>query len=179
MLPIDRLKEEAEKCGFTHCGPMDVSTVRLHREVREMCEANTCHQYGKTWCCPPGLGSLEECEKRVKACRTGLLVQTVGRLEDAFDYDSMVSAEQRHKKAFDALCAALRPEHPDLLALGAGACTRCEVCTYPDAPCRYPGLACPSMEAFGMLVTEVCRQNDMSYYYGPNTIAYTSCILFA
>ena len=66
---------------------------------------------------------------------------------------------------------------PDLLAIGAGACTKCKECTYPDAPCRFPKEAFASMEAYGMLVVQVCKDNHMKYYYGPETIAYTSCFL--
>ena len=33
------------------------------------------------------------------------------------------------------------------------------------------------MEAYGMLVLEVCKDNHLGYYYGPNTIAYTGCFL--
>ena len=28
-----------------------------------------------------------------------------------------------------------------------------------------------------MLVLDVCKKNDMQYYYGENTITYTSCFL--
>ena len=64
-----------------------------------------------------------------------------------------------------------------MLPIGAGCCTKCKVCTYPDAPCRFPDQAFSSMEAYGMLVTQVCKANGLEYYYGPCTIAYTSCYL--
>ena len=34
-----------------------------------------------------------------------------------------------------------------------------------------------SMEALGMLVVEICKANGLPYFYGENTIAYTSCFL--
>ena len=177
-LTFEELKKRSEAFGFTHCARMDVSSLRLLKEVREMCAKNTCGQYGRTWVCPPGLGTLKECEKRIRRFRHGLLLQTVGALEDPFDYDSMALLKERHGKNFDAMYADLSADHPDLLALGAGGCSRCEACTYPDAPCRFPQQAYGSMEGYGLLVTEVCRQNGLKYYYGPNTIAYTSCFLY-
>jgi hypothetical protein len=33
------------------------------------------------------------------------------------------------------------------------------------------------MEAYGLLVTQICTDNGMKYYYGPDTLAYTSCFL--
>ena len=52
-----------------------------------------------------------------------------------------------------------------------------QTCTCPDAPCRFPDQAFSSMEAYGMLVMQVCQANHLDYYYGPGKIAYTSCYL--
>ena len=64
-----------------------------------------------------------------------------------------------------------------MLGISAGSCKRCKDCTYPDKPCRFPELRTSSMEAYGMLVLEVCKANDLQYYYGPTTITYSSCFL--
>ena len=34
-----------------------------------------------------------------------------------------------------------------------------------------------SMEGYGMLVSEVCKENHVPYYYGENTIAFVGCCL--
>lgn len=165
--------------GFTHVAPLSCGTIELKEEVRQMCAADTCHKYGRCWSCPPGCGSLAECGEKIRRYREGILVQTVGELEDALDGESMMETEARHKQSFAAFEAELRALYPDMLAIGAGCCTKCKVCTYPDAPCRFPGQAFSSMEAYGMLVTQVCQANHLKYYYGPCTIAYTSCFLLA
>ena len=33
------------------------------------------------------------------------------------------------------------------------------------------------MEAYGMLVLEICKKNGLTYYYGADKMAYTSCFL--
>jgi hypothetical protein len=33
------------------------------------------------------------------------------------------------------------------------------------------------MEAMGMVVSDVCRANNLPYYYGPNTLTYVGCVL--
>jgi predicted metal-binding protein len=88
-----------------------------------------------------------------------------------------METEARHKENFIAFEQVLRELYPNMLAIGSGCCTRCRECTYPDAPCRQPDKAFASMEAYGMLVTQVCQANDLTYYYGPCTIAYTGCYL--
>lgn len=142
-----------------------------------MCAADKCHQYNKNWTCPPGCGSLEECEGKVRRYQKGLIVQTVGELEDNMDGEGMMETEARHKEAFLRLMEDLKKDYPDLLAIGAGCCTRCKTCTYPDAPCRFPDKKVSSMEAYGMLVSQICKDNSLPYYYGDCTIAYTSCFL--
>ena len=177
MLDMEELERLGLEAGFSHVGPLERKTIRLRPEVRKMCSADSCHAYGKKWTCPPGCGSLEECQEKLNRYEHGILVQTVGELEDSFDYESMMAIEADHKAHFMALEQVLRKTYPDMLAIGAGACTKCKTCTYPDAPCRFPKEAFASMEAFGMLVVQVCKANKMDYYYGPDTIAYTSCYL--
>ena len=54
----------------------------------------------------------------------------------------------------------------------------CKECTYPDAPCRFPEMMFPSMEACGLFVSKVCTDNGVAYNYGDEKIAYTCCVLF-
>lgn len=177
MPELKELLQMAEEAGFTRAAPLDPAAIELKEEVRAMCADNSCGQYGRRWSCPPGCGDLSECASRVAGYRRGLLVQTVGELEDSMDVEAMMDTEAAHKAHFQALYSALRREYPDMLALGAGCCTQCAACSYPDAPCRFPDKMVSSMEAYGMLVLEVCQKSNLAYYYGPNTIAYTSCFL--
>ena len=172
-----KMEELVRECGFTHFADLDPSKIQLLDEVRQMCEVNSCGMYGKNWACPPVCGTLEECRQRVAVHTSGILVQTVGELEDEFDVEAMMDTEKIHKENFLRLHDALKKLYPELLSLGAGCCTRCKVCTYPEAPCRFPEKRFSSMESFGMLVTQVCKESGIAYYYGPGTIAYTSCCL--
>ena len=57
-------------------------------------------------------------------------------------------------------------------------CGICEKCTYPDAPCRFPDRAFPSMEACGLVVNDVCKASGIPYNYGPRTMTFTGCVLY-
>jgi predicted metal-binding protein len=176
-MDIEMVKEVIAEAGFSHIGALDCDTIHLLPEVREMCKDNTCGVYGCRWSCPPGCGTLEECEARVRKYKKGILVQTVGELEDSMDFEGMMEAEKNHKAHFMEARKLLQEKFPGMLALGAGACEVCQKCTYPDKPCRFPEKSISSMESYGMLVNQVCTDNQMKYYYGPGTIAYTSCFL--
>ena len=39
---IDELIGDALDCGFSHAGPLDVSTIVIHKEAREACAENKC-----------------------------------------------------------------------------------------------------------------------------------------
>lgn len=177
MTDRNKITELAKAQGFSQAALLDCRTIELKPEVRQMCEANTCHMYGKCWSCPPGCGSLETCREKIAGYRYGVLVQTTGQLEDDLDGETMMETEALHKEHFYAFERVLRKQYPDMLAIGAGCCTKCAECTYPDEPCRFPKEAFSSMEAYGMVVTQICQANGLAYYYGPCTITYTSCYL--
>ena len=169
--------QAALESGFSEAASLDVSTLKPMPAVRDMCAADKCKAYGHNWTCPPECGTLEECEARIRRYSRGILLQTVGKLEDDMDGEGMIETEKAHKEHFFELEEKLRSHYPQMLPIGSGACTRCSSCTYPDAPCRFPDKTFASMEAYGMLVTQVCQDNGLPYYYGPCTIAYTSCFL--
>ena len=173
----EQLSAMAKEAGFSAWADLDVATIELKTEVRDMCAVNSCGQYGKRWSCPPGCGTLEECARRLKGFERGILVQTYGDIEDGFDFEAMMEIEADHKEHFTEMYSALRETGAEVLAIGAGCCTACAKCTYPDAPCRFPEKMVSSMEAYGMLVLEVCKANGLQYYYGSDKMAYTSCFL--
>ena len=173
----EELSRLAEAAGFTAWAPLDVATLEVKQEVRDMCAQNTCGMYDKCWSCPPACGSIEENAEKLKKYTGGILVQTSGEIEDGFDFEAMMEIEGDHKKHFTEMYAELRRAGADVLALGAGGCHSCQTCTYPDAPCRFPDKMVSSMEAFGLVVLEVCKANNLQYYYGSDHMAYTSCFL--
>lgn len=177
MVTDRELLRLAEQCRFDHAGIFSVSLLRVDPAVREMCTADRCRSYGKRWTCPPGCGTLEEMAAKIAGRRRGVLLQSTGTMEDEFDIDAMQCAEEVHKGRFARYVTHMRKYCPDCLPMSAGTCTLCSTCTYPDAPCRLPQIAVPSMEAYGLMVSQVCADCGVPYYYGPRSITYSSCVL--
>ncbi|MDR1185028.1 MAG: DUF2284 domain-containing protein [Coriobacteriales bacterium] len=172
-----KLTELIKASGFGDIACFDPSQLVARPEVREMCAADKCNAFGKSWSCPPACGSLESYQEMFARYRMGYLFQTVTVMEDPFDYASIERGSAEHKRRFDDLAKRVSLSKRDILLLGAGTCTLCETCTYPSAPCRYPERAFPSMEAAGLVVYDVCALTDMPCHHGPNTIAFCSCAL--
>ena len=166
----------ASSLGFETAAPLDVHTLKFLPEVRDMCAANRCRSYGHSWSCPPGCGSLEEISAKCREYTRGILVQTVGTRNDPFDFEAIERTEALHKQRFARL-AELLSARSSIYPMGSGACTLCPSCTYPDAPCRFPHKAHSSMEANGLFVSQVCKDNGVAYYYGPNSICFVACFL--
>lgn len=167
----------AEEAGFSHAGQLNMEALRFLPEVRDMCSVDRCKNYGRCWTCPPHCGTLEETAEKARQYSRGVLLQSTGQMEDDFDVDCMMETERLQKQRFSRLLDSLRPHFPTMLPMGSGGCSICKVCTCPNEPCRFPEKAYPSMEAYGLFVSDVCKQSDLPYYYGPQTITYTACIL--
>ena len=177
MLDYEKLAALAAQCGFTHSAPLDVRALEFMQDIRDMCNAKQCGKYGTSWSCPPACAPLDEICERVGQFSEGLLVQTVGDIEDSYDWEGIVDVGDRQKASFAQMWDELEKAYATVLAMGSGACRLCETCTYPDEPCRFPDRMEVSMEASGLLVSKVCKDNGLAYNYGPDKIAFTSCFL--
>src|SRR5208337_3986320 len=117
---VQMLITAAKEAGFTCAAPLKTETLRFLPEVREMCNADRCHHYNTNWMCPPACGTLEECAAKAVGFKEGIIVQSVGDVEDSFDIEAMQRIEQEHKGRFQDLAAVLSAAYPRILALGAG-----------------------------------------------------------
>lgn len=167
MMNYEALIAQGKACGFTNVARLDPATIELREDVRAMCASGKCSMYGKSWSCPPACGTLEELRARISRYRDGILVQTVGQLEDSMDGEGMMEAESLHKRHFSDMHELLRKEYPALLAIGAGTCKHCKQCSYPDEPCRFPDRMTSSTEAMGVLVLEVCKRDGLHIIVAP------------
>ena len=146
--------------------------------VVEACARNACGLYGKRWTCPRGVGTLEELERKIKAFPNAVVFTCKYDIEDSFDFEGMRDGQHKAKQVFAQVTDAMRNAGERFLALGNEGCSLCESCTYPDAPCRFPDRALPSVEACGINVMQLAKEIGVRYNNGPNTVTYFCMILF-
>lgn len=175
-MTVEELIGLAKEYGFETTAPLNVQTLISREEVRDMCAANTCRAYGSNWSCPPACGTIAQCSEKMRGYTRGVLVQTIGELEDSWDYEAMQETAQTHSKRIREIALRLWKDGETVLPLTAGSCPICEKCAFPE-PCRFPDKAVSSMEAYGLLVNQVCTDNGIAYNYGPCKMAYTGCLL--
>ena len=174
------IEQLAEEQGFECMGTCSAKGLAARQEVRAMCAANKCQEYDHSWACPPACGEIEDFERQMHEFEQCLVLQTVAEMEDDFDVEVMQEAGETQKQRVFDLVEALDKAglSAQTMTLSAGTCTLCKECTYPDAPCRFPDKRLVSMEAAGLVVSEVCTQAGIPYNHGPQTIAYSSCVLY-
>ncbi len=167
--------------GLTRYGVVPVGDMVFSETFRTACEENQCGKFGTNWACPPGAGEAAALIANARRFRRGLVIQTVWPLEDAFDFDGMMAGGKKHAEVFRRAVERVAPllSCGATLALGAGACTFCETCSYlSGAPCRAPARAIASLESYCVDVTALVSRAGLAYTNGPDTVSYVGLILF-
>jgi predicted metal-binding protein len=181
MVDLNQLIVKAKELGAAAAGALKTSEIQFSEEFRTLCEQNACGKYGTNWMCPPAIDSFEDVKAKVLEFSEAVVFQSVHSLEDSFDFDGMMKAEDLHRKIFNRILdyVQLDMASSDVLALNAGACKVCKECTYPDGErCRYPDKAVTSLEAYCIDVNALLVCCGIAYNNGPNTVSYVGLFLF-
>lgn len=151
----------------------DVSDIKIYPIYRDICQQNSCGAYGKNHTCPPLIGSLEDCEKRLRKFQKGIIFSAAYPLEDSFDVEGMEVASKDFERLTREVFAIAKSVSDDFLMLSAGGCKFCPRCAAADGlPCRSPENAISSLEGYGMQVSELAGSLGMKYISGANTVTY-------
>ena len=176
---VEQILKKALELGAFKAGVVKASEVKTDAYFRKMCADNMCGNYGKSYTCPPDIGPIEELMEKVKTFDRMIVYQTVGELEDSYDFEGMMEAGERHNKLVQKLWDYTDSlGNAEALHLGAGGCRLCSVCGKKTGdPCRFPARAMGSLEAYGVNVSELAAQAGMKYINGQNTVTYFGAVL--
>ena len=180
MNVINALEENTLALGAFRAKVIQVSAVETDASFRDMCASNACGMYGKCWTCPPDIGPIDVLMAQLRAYSHVLVYQTVGQLEDSYDFEGMMEAGKNHNRIAQSLrSVAAEAGLSEPLHLGAGGCRVCPVCARRTGePCRHPDLSMSSLEAYGIHVSRLAAQAGMKYINGSNTVTYFGAVFF-
>lgn len=153
-----------------------LSSIDFSDEMHKYCQDNHCGRYQKNWMCPPAFNLTNKLNS-FKNFENVIVFNIIAKLNDSFDYDGM----EKGRKEIENIIKGLRKvidRSINYQIIGAGTCTICKNCTYPEEPCRFPKIAMPSMEAMGIDVLKLAYQCGMNYYNGINTVTYFALIIY-
>lgn len=157
---------------------LDTKKIQIQERVRTIC-MQECERYGSTWACPPAVGTLQECEKKIKDFPQGVFFSSVAEVSDLMNMEELLSTRQAHEGLTTQVAGYLRAEGYETYTLSTESCDICETCAYKEGkPCRYPERMHPCLESHGVVVNEIVECESMEYNLGGNTILWFSLILF-
>lgn len=176
----EAFKNEILAMGAKNAAVLRVTEISFDKSFRSMCASNVCGNYGRSYMCPPDIGEIETLMEEAKTYRYAIVYQTVGMLEDSYDFEGMMEAGQRHNDLSQKVRDLFDQKgFQNALHLGAGGCRLCPVCGKKTGePCRYPDRAMSSLEAYGVNVSKLATQCNMRYINGTNTVTYFGAALF-
>ena len=174
----EKVKETAMQSGMWQTGYINTQDLLFYSEIRKICKENSCRNYGTTWACPPAVGTIEECKKRVMQYEKMLLFSIKYNLKDSYDFEGMENALFSFKDSVDIFDEKLKLFLSDYLLLSNEGCGRCKKCTYPDSLCRFPEHLHHSIEGYGFQIYELAKAAGIKYNNGENTVTFFGGLLF-
>jgi len=176
---MDRLKLEAQLAELPLYEYAFIRTDELlfSERVRYICETE-CPMYNTTWACPPAVGTVEACQNRVMAFEEGLLIATITEVSDIANIDETLATRADHEEITRQVLSMVREQADQTLTLSTEACAHCALCTWPDAPCRFPDRMFPCVESHGILVTDLAEKHGIEFLAQGNIVTWFSLILY-
>ena len=157
---------------------LDPAELEFAQRIRWICE-HECPMYGRTWACPPGVGSVESCEAKCKSYVNCLMISTITEVEDIADISETLATRPAHEEVTNQVGALLRQQGIDPYILSTEACAICEHCAYLDGqPCRHPEHMHPCVESHGINIIPTLEKYGIQFQYGSNIVTWVSLLFF-
>jgi predicted metal-binding protein len=135
--------------------------------------------YGKSWACPPGVGTVEECRHRCGTYRNCLMISTITEVEDISNIQQTLDTRPAHEKLTNQVRDLMREQGVEPYILSTDSCAICENCAYCDGEaCRFPEHMHPCVESHGINVIPTLEENGLEFQYGDNIITWYSLLFF-
>ena len=157
---------------------IDPKALEFADRIRWICE-NECPMYGKTWACPPGVGSVAQCAAKCAGYDQCLLISTITEVSDIGNMYETLATRKDHEEITGQVEAMLKAEGVTPYILSTEACAICERCAYLDGqPCRYPEQMHPCVESHGINILPLLEELGLPFQFGENVVTWVSLLFF-
>lgn len=178
MLNKELLEQELTQLPLYTYAFVDPRNLEFSDRVRWICE-HECPMYGKSWACPPGVGTVEQCQKTCLSYNRGLLIVTMAQVDDIADIQQTLATRPDHEAITDQVGQVLRDQGVEPYILSTEACTLCQRCAILDGqPCRLPQQMHPCVESQGINIIPVLERRGLEFQFGDNVVTWVSLLLF-
>ena len=157
---------------------IDPKSLEFSERIRFICETE-CPMYGKTWACPPGVGTVESCRCRCQDFEDCLMIATVTEVSDISNLEETLATRPGHEAITNQVRDILRELGAQPYVLSTEACTLCQRCAYLDGqPCRFPEKMHPCVESHGINLIPTLEENGIEFQFGGNVVTWVSLLFY-
>ncbi len=157
---------------------LDPKELDFNERIRWICE-NECPMYGKSWACPPGVGTVPECQKKCLSYENCLLISSIVEVNDIADIEETLATRPDHEELTNQVRDIMRQLGVDPYILSTEACTVCETCAIAQGkPCRFPEKMHPCVESHGINVVPMLESRGLEFQFGANVVTWISLLLY-
>ncbi len=177
-MDINKLEQDLAALPLYAYAFIDPRELEFSDRIRWICE-HECPMYGKTWACPPGVGTVEACKAHCLGYPKALVISTITEVQDISDIEETLSTRRAHEEVTDQAAELLRAQGIEPFVLSTEACALCEKCAILDGePCRMPKKMHPCVESQGINIIPVIEKMGLTFQYGENIVTWFSLLLF-
>ena len=152
--------------------------LEFTERVRRVCEQE-CPMYGRTWACPPAVGTVDECRRRCLGYENCLVMATVAEVSDIGNLEEALSTRPGHEAVTDAAAEILRSHGAVPYVLSTQACALCQRCAWLDGePCRFPGKMHPCVESHGINLIPTLEKEGVEFLLDRQTVIWFSLLFY-
>jgi len=152
--------------------------LEFSERIRWICE-HECPMYGKSWACPPGVGSVDSCKAKCMGYANCLMIATITEVQDISDINETLATRPAHEKITNQVRDLMREQGVQPYILSTEACAVCERCAILDGlPCRMPGRMHPCVESHGINILGLLEDQGLAFQYGENVVTWFSLLFY-
>ena len=135
--------------------------------------------YGRSWACPPGVGSVESCQEKCLSYENCLLISSIVEVSDIASLDETLATRPDHEKLTNQVRDILRELGVEPYVLSTEACSLCARCAMLDGqPRRLPGKMHPCVESHGINVVPILESRGLEFQFGANVVTWISLLFY-
>jgi predicted metal-binding protein len=178
MMDLSKLEEQLSQLPLYIYAFIDPKGIEFSPRIRWICE-HECPMYGKTWACPPGVGSVEACTAKCLGYNNCLVIGTITDEAHPSDMEAALATRGGHEALTNTIRDLFREQGVEPYILSTEACAVCERCAIEDGlPCRMPGRMHPCLESHGINIIPTLEELGLEFMYGGDVITWYSLLFF-
>ena len=178
MLNRETLTEALSALPLYFFDFIDPAALEFTERVRWICR-NECPMYGKTWACPPAVGTVDQCQSKCRKYSNCLMIASIAEVADISDIEETLATRPEHEAITNQVRDIFRELGEEPFVLSTEACTVCERCAMLDGqPCRKPERMHPCVESHGINIVPVLEECGLEFQFGQNVVTWVSLLFY-